>query len=159
MAGGSFTRALALAEDEELLQQRDLVVDFLRFTYVRHADRIIDLAEQISRFGREQVKGFFLLMIQWIRDLLLYRVDGPEADIVNVDQIDTISRFCDNVPDANLDVMSGLTEHALRLVERNVNVNLLLIVLAHQLGAAMRGDADAALPTSLVKTTLSGQDA
>ncbi len=150
MSGGSYTRAIGLATDEDMLQRRDVVVDFLRYSYVQNADHIMDLAESISRTGREQVKGFLALMLQWIRDLLLFRVEGDEANIVNIDQRETISNFCVNIPDAKLSVMVRLTEQALRLVERNIHVSLLLLVLSQQLARAMRGDAEATLPVSLV---------
>jgi DNA polymerase-3 subunit delta' len=78
-------------------------------------------------------------MLRWIRDLLLYRTMEGEAPLVNVDQQQEVARFCENLPDADLEGMVGLVEEAMELTERNVRVPLLLTALAHGLARAMRG--------------------
>ena len=66
-------------------------------------------------------------------------VAGADAALVNVDQRQTVERFVANVPAARLDALVALVEHAVELVERNVNTTLVLTVLADALRAAMRG--------------------
>jgi DNA polymerase-3 subunit delta' len=78
-------------------------------------------------------------MLRWVRDLVLYRTAGEEAQLVNVDQAEAVARFCDNLPDADLDAMARVVEEAIRLTERNVNMKLLLQVLSQALRAAMQG--------------------
>jgi len=139
MADGSYSRALELAENETLLADRQLVLVFFRHAYTRNIDQLADRVEEMGRTGRERVKGMLRLMLSWLRDLLLYRTLGSQAPLVNIDQRDAIRNFCEKVPGANLEAMVELVEEAMELVERNVHVNLLLIVLAHALGRAMRG--------------------
>lgn len=141
MADGSFSHALDLAENEELLESRALVLDFFRAAYTQRIDPLDDLVNQIAAKGRERVKGMLRLMLRWIRDLMLYRTLGDEAPLVNVDQREAAARFCDNLPDARLDAMAQLVEEAIELVGRNVRLGLVLMVLAHKLGRAMRGQA------------------
>jgi len=139
MADGSYTRALDLAENEDLMADRAMVVDYLRQAFTRRPEHVADLVEQMGTLGRERVKSLLRLLLSWIRDLVLFDTLGAEAPLVNVDQADAIGRFCDNVPDADLDAMTRLVEEAIELAERNVGLPLVLTALAHALGRAMRG--------------------
>ena len=84
-------------------------------------------------------------MLRWVRDLLLYRSMGDEAPLVNVDQKAAVARFCDNLPDADLERMVVLVEEAIHLTERNVRRPLVLTALAQALARAMRGRAPESL--------------
>jgi DNA polymerase-3 subunit delta' len=139
MADGSFSHALDLAGNEELMDNRALVLDFFRAAYTQRVDPLDDLINQVASKGRERVKGMLRLMLRWIRDLMLYRAMGEDAPLVNVDQREAAARFCDNLPDAELDAMVHLVEDAVELVGRNVRLGLVLRVLAYRLGRAMRG--------------------
>lgn len=138
MADGSYSRALDLRQNDALLESRALVLDYFRLAYAQNIDKLADQIERIKRLGREQVKSVLNLMLSWIRDLLLFRVMGPAAPLVNVDQRQAIERFCTHVPDADLEGMVRLVEEAMDLVERNVHLNLVLTALAQALGRAMR---------------------
>lgn len=140
MADGSYTRALDLLENEDLMAHRAMVIDYMRYAYVRDLDKLADLAEDIQRLGRERVKGLLRLLLSWIRDLVLYHTMGGEAPLVNVDQAEAIARFCANLPDADLEAMVALVEDALDLVQRNVQIGLTMMTLAAALGRAMRGN-------------------
>lgn len=139
MADGSYTEALDLAQNEELRGLRRMVLDIFRMSYSGNIDRLADLVEQTGRLGRDQVKNVLELMLRWVRDLILYRTLGDEASIVNIDQKEAIADFSDNLPEADLEAMASIVEDAIRLIERNVHVNLTLTVLSQSLGHAMRG--------------------
>ncbi|MCH8962116.1 MAG: DNA polymerase III subunit delta', partial [Bacteroidetes bacterium] len=139
MADGSYMRALDLAENEDLMTDRALVVDYLRLSYTQRIDKLADLLDQVGRMGRERVKGLLRLALSWIRDLMLYQTMGDEAALVNVDQAEAVARFCHNVPRADLEAMIRLVEEAVELIERNVHLNLTLTALSQALGRAMRG--------------------
>lgn len=139
MAGGSYTRALDLATGEDLHEHRLLIVDYMRQSYARNVSGLAKVIDRMAAMSRERVKNLMPLIETWIRDLVLYRTLGDEAPLVNVDQSEVISKFCNNLPDARLDDMVSLIEEARLLVERNVNVGLLLTALSIRLSAAMSG--------------------
>jgi DNA polymerase-3 subunit delta' len=139
MADGSYTRALELAENEDLMASRQLVLDFFRLAYTQHVDKMADLVDELGKAGREHLKGMLSLMLGWMRDLLLFREMGAEAPLVNIDQAEAVARFCRNLPDADLPAMIRLVEETMELIERNVHTGLILTTLAHALGRAMRG--------------------
>jgi DNA polymerase-3 subunit delta' len=139
MADGSYTRALTLAGSEDLARQRAHVVAFFRAAFTGSGAQLDDLIADLAGLGREGLKGVLGLMLGWVRDLMLARHAGADAALVNVDQQASVLRFVDNLPDARLDALADLVEHATELVERNVNATLVLTVLADALRAAMQG--------------------
>ena len=145
MADGSFTRALDIRESENLAANRQLILTFMRGAVSHDIDRLEPVIRQIGRMSRDQVKALLLLMMRWVRDLILYRTEGEDAALVNVDQAETIAKFCRRLPEADLEAMAAMIEEAVGLVGRNVQVQLILTVLAQKLGAAMTGKSDGPL--------------
>jgi DNA polymerase III subunit delta' len=139
MADGSYTQALTLAGSEELAERRDQVLHFFRYAYSDKVGPLDDLISTLAGRGREPLKATLVLMLVWVRDLVLARALGAEAPIVNVDQAGAVHRFVAGVPEADLDAIAGLVEHAVELVERNANAALVLTVLADALRQAMLG--------------------
>ncbi|MBB4061563.1 DNA polymerase-3 subunit delta' [Salinibacter ruber] len=139
MADGSYSRALELAENDALMTSRELVLDYFRAAYTQKVESLDSCIQELKSQGRERVKSVLRLMLRWVRDLLLYRTMGEEAPLVNVDQKEAVARFCNNLPDADLEGMVTLVEEAMELAERNVRVALVLTALAQGLARAMRG--------------------
>ena len=139
MADGSYSRALELAENDALMTSRELVLDYFRAAYTQKVESLDQCIQELKSQGRERVKSVLRLMLRWMRDLLLYRTMGEEAPLVNVDQKEAVARFCNNLPDADLEGMVTLVEEAMELAERNVRVALVLTALAQGLARAMRG--------------------
>jgi len=156
MADGSYSRALDLSENEDLMASRELVLDYFRAAYTQKVSSLTDCIDELSSRGRERVKNMLRLMLRWVRDLMLYRTMGDEAPLVNVDQADAVARFCDNLPDADLEGMVTLVEEALHLTERNVRLSLILTALAQSLARAMRGGTVEALYDPLPRAELQG---
>ncbi len=139
MADGSYSHALDLARNEDLMTSRELVLDYFRAAYTQKVESLTSCIQEIKSQGRERVKSVLRLMLRWVRDLLLYRTLGDEAPLVNVDQADAVARFCRNLPDADLEAMVTLVEEAMEMTERNVRLSLVLTTLSQQLARAMRG--------------------
>lgn len=155
MANGSYSRALDLSENEDLLESRQLILEYIRYSYAQNTDKLSDVIEQMNALGRERLKGILLLMISWIRDLMLYRTMGDDSLMINLDQKDSIERFCNNVPNANVDAMVHVVEEAVELVGRNVQVYLVLVTLSNKLYFAMKGNQEDRLYIPLHETEVS----
>ena len=149
MADGSFSRALALVEDEALHAQRALVVQFLRGAFNRDQTKLAPAVQQMAGLGRERLGVVLGLLGVWVRDLVLAREAGADAPLVNADQAESVHNFVRGLPNARLDLMAELTEQAAMLAARNVNATLLLTVLADALHEAMHGHARDVLIRSL----------
>ena len=149
MADGSLSRALELANTDELTLVRDEVIDFLRQSVGGKADVIVPMVEDMSRKGREHTKFLLLVCLGILRDLMLISDAKCPELIVNVDQIDLFTRFVNNLPNARIPAMIEAVEQTSYMIERNVNTRLALISLSRVLEAAMNGDRQASVRTSL----------
>jgi len=141
MADGSYSRALDLLANEVLQADRQQALNFFRQAYRFHSEAFVEQLEALAELGRERLKGLLRLMLGWVRDLVLYRTLGETAPLINLDQREAIERFCQNLPQADLEGMAVLIEEAIELIERNVQPLLVLSVLAAGLQEAMRGKA------------------
>lgn len=139
MADGSYSRALDLTQDEELIASRDRVLAFARTAYTLKIDAIEQEVQGWSKLGRDRLVEHLRLLLAWVRDLYLVRGVGADANIVNVDQRQSIERFVAGLQEADLEAMNAMTEEAIWLARGNVNRSLLLRVFAQQFGRAMRG--------------------
>lgn len=151
MADGSISRALELFENQELLQTREKVLEFLRLSYQGKGDRVVSAIDSMIGQGREYVKFQLQVIMGLLRDLLLIRTTGDASLIVNIDQIDTLTSFSANLPDARLESMIEAVEETSHLIERNVNLRLALIALSRVLARAMRGEPSVKLETDLLE--------
>lgn len=152
MADGSFTRALNLVENDDLLESRQLILEYIRYAYAQNTDKLSDVIEQLNGLGRERLKGVLRILLSWIRDLMVFNTVGDDSLMINLDQKESIERFCKNVPDANIDAMVKVVEEAIELIGRNVQVYLVLTVLANKLYQAMRGGEEGRLYIPLHET-------
>ena len=153
MSDGSLSRAIDLADHSELRSGREVVVDFLRVSFVDDADATEEAVRLLAGQGREQVKLYLQLLLAWIRDLLILRQTGDESTLVNVDQIDAIRSFVAKLPDADVARMVSLIEEGLHLVERNVNATSVLRSLGIGLRDAMKGRPGGNLYQPLARTS------
>ena len=149
MSGGSVRRAISLAGNEELLSIREDVMDFLRKSYQGKGDTVVGLVDRMVRPGREAVKFQLGVLLGILRDLLLLQQSGQRDLVVNIDQVDTLIRFAENLPDARLDVMIRAVEQTQFLAERNVNLRLAMVSLSRALQAGMRGDGSRSVKLDL----------
>ena len=139
MADGSMTRAIQIAANQELLGLRLVSIDFIRYCYVRDADKLYQLIQLLTSGGREAVKSGLSAMLSWLRDLVLLRASADLDRIVNSDQRLPTIKFLNNLPHADLKGMVEVVEEAVRLTERNVNTTILFIALSDALHDLMHG--------------------
>lgn len=151
MADGSISRALELYGNQELLQTREKVLEFLRLSYQGKGDRVVAATDSMIGQGREFVKFQLQVIMGLLRDLLLIRTTGDVSLIVNIDQVDTLTSFAANLPDARLESMIEAVEETSHLVERNVNLRLALVALSRVLARAMRGEPSVKMETDLLE--------
>ncbi len=149
MADGSYSRALELVSNPDLVELRDSVIRFMRTAYQCRSTEVVQFAEDLQRSSREHTQFFYQLLLLWLRDILMLKLMGPGAAIVNVDQSEAIAKFAGNLPRARVDQMIELVEETGRLVDRNVNPRLSTIVLATKLAEAMRGTDGLSMINSL----------
>jgi DNA polymerase-3 subunit delta' len=132
LANGSYTRALALLEDD-LIERRREVVSFIRFALASSAVQIAAAIDALAELrNRDAVIQFLVLMLMWFRDALVLARGGT---IINLDQQDDVRRFLERFPGADMLQVLAEVEKTISLVERNVYIKLALLRLAVMLRA------------------------
>ncbi len=132
LANGSYTRALALLDDD-LLQQRQEVVAFIRSALATGAVQVSGAVDALAETrNRDTVEQFLTLMLMWFRDALVLARGGT---VINLDQQDDVRRFLERFPAADLLQVLAEVERAISLVDRNVYIKLVLLRLAVRLKA------------------------
>jgi DNA polymerase-3 subunit delta' len=134
LAGGSYTRALELAESDLMAQRAD-VLDFIRKAIGGKTLELLELIERMAETKDRDVHTRFLtLVLLWFRDALVLR-HGRE--VINVDQMTELNSFVSRFPDADLARAVGDVEKAISLVDRYTYIKLVLAQLAVRLRAAI----------------------
>ncbi|MBT8401155.1 MAG: DNA polymerase III subunit delta' [Rhodothermia bacterium] len=156
MADGSYSRALSLASNVDLMAQRQAVISLFRLIWKARSgnpselDTLADVAAETSASGRERVKNFLFLVLSWLRDILLYRNVGATDVLVNVDEAQAIIKFVNGVPRADVESMIEVVEEAIELIQRNVHLGVLMLTLFNELRRCIRGERSHGLYRPLV---------
>jgi hypothetical protein len=78
-------------------------------------------------------------LILWFRDAMIYKETNSAAEqVVNSDQVEVLKNFTDRFPNADLHQAVSEIERSLWLFDRNVQTNLVLIVLLGKLRSLVR---------------------
>jgi DNA polymerase III subunit delta' len=128
LSGGSFSRALKLTDDS-FNEMRNNVVSFLRLILSNKFKEIYDEIDNILN-EKDKIKTqiFLSMLLLWMRDLFLVR-EGLSEKIVNMDQKDSLESFNSRLPGADIFSSVDSIEEAIKLVERNVNLQIIFYSL------------------------------
>lgn len=141
LAAGSYRRAVELL-DEHLQELRDLSLEFVRKSVQDRLKQIIFVEDFLHSLQRDskKIKDVLTLLIVWFRDAMVFlETHGEKTDtLVNYDQVEVLKKFTTKFQNADLYSALHEIEKALNLMERNVQINLILIVLLNKLNAHIR---------------------
>jgi DNA polymerase-3 subunit delta' len=127
LANGSFTRAVELLDDE-VLQERDHVLSFVRHSLSAGVLPLIEDVERVAELReKDAVERFLVLLLMWFRDALVLSQGGA---VINTDQKEDLDRFVARFPDADLTGAIGAVEKTISLVRRNAYIRLSIMNLA-----------------------------
>ncbi|MFQ5649049.1 MAG: ATP-binding protein [bacterium] len=140
LAGGSYRRCLELArEGVDEMQTRAL--EFFRKSIQNRFVQVCFVDEILDHFQRDlkSIKELLAYLLIWFRDALVYRESGGESEfLILQDHIEVVQKFNRSFPNADLNAATNEIERSLELMDRNVQINLILIVLLNRLRAFVR---------------------
>jgi DNA polymerase-3 subunit delta' len=137
LANGSYRNALELLD----VTAKDRRIEPIDFLATVASGKIVKLLLEIEKitaeYGRTEITNFLNIMLTWFRDALMLK-SGMRDKIINVDMLDRLERF--NVLFENIDHREAvsLLERAIFQVERNVQLNLILITLSIELAKLLK---------------------
>lgn len=141
MAGGSYRRSLELL-DEDLSDRQEQSLTFFRKTIQSDFDQVCYINELLQKYQRDlkRIRELLTHLTTWFRDALIFReFEGVEANLLfHADQMGVLEKFTQSFPNADLHGAVHEIEWSLELMDRNVQIHLILIVLLNKLRAFVR---------------------
>ncbi|MGQ9512851.1 DNA polymerase III subunit delta' [Thermodesulfitimonas sp.] len=129
LSGGSLGRALRLKGDPQMWSLRVKALELALRPGLWGT-------LQVSVRSRKEAEELLCFLSLWYRDLLLFRVTGDAALVVNIDRLAEIEKT--RVPVAALLAAAEALEVAKRMLRANVNPRLVVEGIAVRLGAVFR---------------------
>ncbi len=155
LAHGSYAQAL-LALETELPSLRQHALDLLRVALKprRFRQELLHRIEELAGTeDRTRVEQLLKLLLLWLRDAFVLQHTGSTNSLANVDHTETLRRFLQRFPQADLPAMMAAVDTALSLLPRYVNAPLLLLTTLLQCRSAanpsLHHGAPYALPATL----------
>ncbi|MBN2411198.1 DNA polymerase III subunit delta' [candidate division KSB1 bacterium] len=130
MSQGSYGRAL-LWLDEKFDASRELSLEFLRVCLKSPMNQFELIDQLMQKYDKKVIKDILSLVMIWFRDSMYY-LNGDEnikKYIVNVDKIDTLHKFVNTFEQIDFEKIFQKVENSIQLLDKNVQLNLLLYVL------------------------------
>ncbi len=125
---------------DRLKNDRESVVNFLRFSYSQDAQELSRIAQDWqSKMNIESLISLTNLMEMYLRDLMIYRETENDSLLTNVDQVNSISKFVSALKDARLEDMIQELDATRPMLRQNVSSKLIFTVLSLRFSSLMRG--------------------
>ncbi|MCU0464293.1 MAG: DNA polymerase III subunit delta' [Anaerolineae bacterium] len=127
LSGGRMGWAINAAQDEAILDQRGRALELLEGVLDQTRRDRFKLAEDLSK-DKLSLRPLLELWQTYWRDLLLLALNSPVKP-VNVDRLAQLERFSRRLDAPSVERALKTTQEALRLLDTNANVRLMLEVL------------------------------
>ncbi len=138
---GSYGRALEWL-NENFAGVRDEAVDFLRVCLRNPKSQMEEVESIIKKYDKGTIKKMLSLLLLWYRDSMMLSTMTDTANahstIVNADSMDTLQNFNSAFESINYQTIFEQIERSIYMIERNIQMNLILIVLFNKLRQAMK---------------------
>jgi DNA polymerase-3 subunit delta' len=133
---GSYSRALEWLDDR-FGTLREQALAYLRIC-LRDPQTQIEMVEDLVRQSDAKfIKDMLSLILLWFRDVQILMEHGNESHLVNIDQLDTLKKFVDAFEAIEFQTAFTEIENSINMIERNIQINLILIVLMIKLRSAL----------------------
>jgi DNA polymerase III subunit delta' len=132
---GSYRRALEWIT-QDLQERRQLAVELIRASLRDNLVKFRLLEETLQKYDKQTVRDLLNLMLIWFRDALILSNNDSEKiekNIVNIDQFETLKKFATAFKQINYHNAFSEIENAIEMIDRNVQLNLILFVLFNKL--------------------------
>jgi len=140
LSGGSLSAAVEFAE-QDIVRYREENLEFLRSLGQRTPAQLLVKAEALAEGNdRSQVRIFVHLALLWLRDLLLLKCGGREADVAYADLADELRHEADGLELTEIRRRTDILEEVVSSMERNVDISLLLSASFLRLAGAVKGE-------------------
>ncbi|MFA4889678.1 MAG: DNA polymerase III subunit delta' [Candidatus Omnitrophota bacterium] len=125
---GRLGKALRL-KDSAVFQDKNKVIDSFVFSPRLNL-------EKIGFKDKAALRGSLNILAAWFRDVYLLKTGMPQAEMINFDRWEDLSKQASRYSYQELTQILGFIPQAINYLERNINTKLLLYYLGEQLWKA-----------------------
>jgi len=137
LANGSFGKAIELL-DVTVEDKRIRPIDFLAtIASGKIVKLLIEIEKIVTDYERSEIENFLQVILTWFRDALMVKV-GMVDKVININMLERLKKFVANYGEFEYQNAISLVEKAIEQVEKNVQLNLILINLSLELSELMK---------------------
>jgi DNA polymerase-3 subunit delta' len=137
MAGGSYRRALSLAEGG-FEEKRESAQAFLEWSLKKDMLGRIDYTTFFhNRWDKVEILDTFQILMVWLRDVMQMNIDHS-SQLINSDRSHEIEQFIVRWPKFDAEMGLVCVERAIDFIEKNVYLPLVVFQLSHDFGKCAR---------------------
>lgn len=131
---GSYRHAIEWLE-QSFADRRNDAVEFLRVCLKDPRAQIEWVEAYLKNYEKKDIKEILSLLLLWFRDalMLMQGMDEHLLRLVNFDQRETLNKFVNAFETIDFDTAFAHIEESIQMIERNIQLNLILIVLMSNL--------------------------
>jgi len=139
ISGGNYS-LMRFYDIKSIRKNRKEIIRFLRWSYMQDVSSVLKLVQDWqSSLNTESQIALCNTLESFLRDILLFRTTKNSNLVTNIDQIETIRKFSDSLPDARIDEMIGHLQELKDLLYQNVQFKFIFTVLSLRFFYLMRG--------------------
>ncbi len=126
---------------EQVKNDRKEIINYLRSAYTKNAVAITQTVNDWNKNNNIEGQIMLLNILEmFLRDLMVYRDSKEKQLVTNVDQLETIEKFCDNLKDAAIDDMIKEVNRCRPMLYQNVQAKMIFTALALRLSNLMKNE-------------------
>ena len=134
IANGSYSKAIELieaADDSQVFLQ--LFDKMMSATSSRRIKQIKEVADELSKTGREVQKSFLIYCLRMFREYFVSNLNAPELVYLNRQEQQLRQRYSAAINETNIEVLTQEFSLAHKQIEQNGNAKIIFLDLCLKL--------------------------
>ena len=134
IANGSYLKVIEIVEsNEESKTLLSLFNKMMTASFSKKIKSIKEIAEELSRTGREVQKSFITYSLRMFREFFINNVNVPELVFLNKNEEDLGVKFAGTIHEGNIEVLEKEFSLAYKQIEQNGNAKVIFLDLCLKL--------------------------
>ena len=137
LANGNFNEALKLG-DERNNDHALRFLEWMRKCYKGNGAEIVPWVNEFATIGREKQKHFFQYGLHFMREFMLFKIQGDQQVRLRPPEMDTVRRLATVVAFEKIEPITQLFNDSYYFIERNANPKVLFLDASIQMNKILR---------------------
>lgn len=134
IANGSYSKVIEIVEsNDESKVLLNLFNKMMTASFSRKIKSIKEIAEELSRTGREVQKSFITYSLRMFREFFINNFNVPELVYLNKNEEDLGLHFSESINEGNIEVLAKEFSLAYKQIEQNGNAKVIFLDLCLKL--------------------------